>query len=116
MWNENQQQRFDELRQRKLDGSLSEEEQRQLELLSEELDREDAAYLRPAFEHSCQRQQDLDAEIAQKEARNALLAELAERERELLQRAHEQLEALRREQEMLRREYEHAMGEPLHAV
>src|SRR5215213_7371925 len=107
MWDENKQQRFDELRQRKLDGSLTEEEQPQLDLLSEEIDREDAAYLRPAFEHSSQRQQDLDAEIAQKDARNAFLAELAEREKELLQRAQEQLKALRREQEMLNREYEH---------
>lgn len=116
MWDENKQQRFDELRQRKLEGCLTEEEQQQLELLSEELDREDEVYLRPAFEYSRQRQQDLDAEIAQKEARNTFLAELAERERALLLRAQEQLLALRREQEMLNREYERAMGESLHAA
>jgi hypothetical protein len=116
MWDEHRQQRFDELRQRKLDGSLTEEEQRQLELLSEELDREDEAYLRPAFKHSRQRQQDLDAEIAQKEARNAALTALAERQAQLLARAQEQLEAWQREQEALNREYERTMGESLHAA
>lgn len=60
MWDEDTQQQFDELRRRKLDGCLTEEEQRQLSLLSEELDRGDEAYLRPAFEHSLQWQRNLD--------------------------------------------------------
>jgi len=112
MWDEKKQQQFDELRHRKLDGSLTEEEQRQLELLSEELDREDEAYLRPAFEHSHERQQELDAEIARKEARNAALEVLAERQAQLLA----QLESLRREQAAINSEYERTMGESLHAA
>ncbi len=116
MWDEKKQQRSDELRDRKLDGSLTEEEQRQLELLSEELDREDEAYLRPAFEHSHERQQELDAEIAQKEARNAVLETLADRQAQLLTRARAQLEALRREQAAINSEYERTMGEWLHAA
>ena len=116
MWDENKQQRFDELRQQKLGGSLTEEEQRQLEMLSEELDREDEAYLRPAFEHSLERQQDLDAELARKEARSAALEVLAERQAQLLSQAWAQLESLRREQAALNSEYERTMGESLHAA
>ena len=91
MWNEQKQQQFDDLRDRKLDGSLNAEEQRQLELLSAELDREDEAYLRPAFEHSRERQQSLDAAKAEAEARNV---GLAEQQAQLLTRARAQLEAL----------------------
>jgi hypothetical protein len=116
MWDEKKQQLFDELRHRKLDGSLTGEEQQQLDLLSEELDREDEAYLRPAFEHSRKRQQELDVEIARKEARNAALEALAEREAQLLARARAQLEALRREQAALYSEYERAMEESLRAA
>ncbi|MGH9832644.1 MAG: hypothetical protein ACREBD_13300 [Blastocatellia bacterium] len=116
MWDENKQQRFDELRDRKAHGSLTEEEQQQLELLSDELDCEDEAYLRPAFEHSQERQRDLDEEIARKERRNAALEALAERQAQLLARARAQLEALRREQAALNSEYERTMGESLHAA
>ena len=116
MWNESKQLLFDELRQRKLGGSLTEEEQQQLELLSEELNREDEAYLRPAFEHSYERQRNLDMEIAQKELRNADLEALAERQAQLMARARAQLEALRREQAALNSEYERTMGESLHAA
>ena len=116
MWNENKQQRFDELRDRKLAGGLTVEEQRQLDLLAAELEREDAAYLRPAFEYARARQQELAAELAQKEARNAALAALAERQAQLLAQARTQLEALQREQAALNREYERTMGESLYAA
>lgn len=116
MWNENKQQQFDELRQRELAGPLTEEEQRQLAQLLEELDREDEAYLRPAFERSLQRQRELDTEIARKEARNAALAALAERQAQIQARARAQLEALCSEQAALDREYERTMGESLQAA
>jgi len=116
MWDENKQQLFDELRDRKLRGDLTEEEQRQLDSLSEELNREDEIYLRPAFEHSQERQQDLDEEIARKEAKNAALEALAERQAQLLAQARAQLEALRREQAALDNEYERTIGESLHAA
>ncbi len=116
MWDEQKQQRFDELRDRKPDGSLTAEEQRQLELLSAELDSEDEAYLRPAFEHAREHQQALEAESAQTEARTAALALLAEQQAQLLTRAQAQLDALRHEQAALNRAYERAMGESLHAA
>jgi Zn-dependent M16 (insulinase) family peptidase len=60
MWNEDKQRQFDELRNRKFGATLTAEEQLQLQQLSIELDMEDEAYLRPAFEYSRQRQRQLD--------------------------------------------------------
>ncbi|MGE0886083.1 MAG: hypothetical protein AB7P14_21315 [Blastocatellales bacterium] len=116
MWDENKQQRFNELQQRKFDHSLTEQEEHQLALLEEELDCEDEAYLRPAFEQSRQRQGELDFEIVQKKAQSAAAASLAKRQRQLLGRAREQLAALRGEQETLRIEYERLMKESLYAT
>lgn len=116
MWNEHKQRLFDELRERKQGGDLTVEELAQLEQLSEELDLEDEAYLRPAFEHSRQSQKQLDDEIAQKQERNAVLAALAERQAQLLKHAQSQLETLRHEQALLDRDYERIMGESLRAA
>lgn len=116
MWNEQKQKLFDELRDKKLAVSLSEEEQQQLRILSEELDREDEAYLRPAFEHSRQKQEKLNAEIAQKQSSNAVLVALAERQAQLLAQAQSQLESLKREQAILDSEYYRAVGESLRAA
>lgn len=98
MWNEPKQKLFDDLRDKKLADGLTEEEQRQLELLSEELDREDEAYLRLAFEYSRQSLEKLDAVIAQKESDNTVLAMLAEQQARLLTQAQLLFEDLQYEQ------------------
>jgi hypothetical protein len=50
MWDEKKWGRFQNLRQQELEGTLSKAEQAELSLLTQEIETEEAAYLRPATE------------------------------------------------------------------
>ncbi len=76
MWNTKQRRRFQDLRTREREQSLTEAEQAELSRMTTELEAEEAAYLRPANARLQQR----NHEVA---AQNAALKALVEREKRL---------------------------------
>ena len=106
MWNDEKQQRFNDLRRRAQAAALPSTEQQELDALFEELDADEWAALRPGLERMDARATTLCAEIARIRAQNAELEALAERYERLVAQAKAQLDVLTREQEALRREYE----------
>lgn len=78
MWNEEQKQRFQVLRTRERQDELTASEQGELARMIQELEEEEAAYLRPATQRLEQRNLDMVAQ-------NAALKTLIEREKRLNQ-------------------------------
>jgi len=111
MWTDEKQQQLDALREKEFAGTLTADEQQQLELLFAEMDQEEAERLRPALERMKQEHQQDQAEIERLERKKALLATLAAREEQLLQRARTVLQEVQSEKARLRAEYEHALAE-----
>jgi hypothetical protein len=77
MWDQLKRERFRHLRRREDEGALTPEEQNELALMIEEIENEEAAYLRPATER-------LDRELERIEARTRALATLARRREALV--------------------------------
>jgi len=111
MWTEEKQRQLDALREKEFAGTLTADEQQQLELLFAEMDREEAEMLRPALERMEQEHQQDQAEIARLQKEKALLATLAAQEERLLQRATVVLQEVQSEKARLRAEYERALSE-----
>lgn len=84
MWTDEKQEQLDVLREKEFAGTLTANEQQQLELLFAEMDREEAERLRPALERMEQEHQQDQAEIARLQREKALLATLAAQEEQLL--------------------------------
>ena len=76
MWNDEQKQRFQMLRNRQRQQALTISEQAELARMIEELEEEEAAYLRPATRR-------LEQRNLQNAAQNAALKTLVEREKRL---------------------------------
>lgn len=114
MWDENKQFLFDALRQRELDGTLTDEERLRLDELITELDREEEALLRPAMERHEQRINQLEDEAAQIETQNTALESIIKRQAELLARVQAFRDEFLKEHELLRAEYEQVVREPIH--
>jgi len=62
MWPEKKREHFQQLRQRQLEGTLTEVERAELALLIQELEAEEATYLAPATERLRQERETLDAQ------------------------------------------------------
>ena len=108
MWDDAKQQRLNELQQRANQGPLPADAQQTLDELLHYLEQAEWAGLRPALSLLRQEEETLQAELAPLQARNAVLAALAERYVDLLARAKVQLAGLNNEREALRLEYERA--------
>ncbi len=111
MWTDEKQRQFDALRDKEFDGTLTDDEQPQLDAFFAELEAEEAETLRPAMER-------MDAEIAElqqqcqtAEARNAALAALAARQQELLGQARVYYRSLLSEQAVINSERERLVGQ-----
>lgn len=111
MWTDEKQRQLDALREKGFAGTLTADEQQQLELLFAEMDQEEAERLRPALERMEQEHQQDQAEIARLQKKRRLLATLAAQEEQLLQRARAFLQEVQSEKARLRDEYERAMAE-----
>ncbi len=109
MWDEDKQRHFDELRQRARHTALTAEEQQMLDLLLLDLEQAEWAALRPGLSRIQHEQGDLQVDLDQMQARNAVLTSLAERYADLLARAKVQLDGLSQERYELRTEYERAL-------
>jgi hypothetical protein len=81
-WTE-QQQRFDELRERELVGLLSAQEYDELAVLIKLIEASEARYLAPALAHLAARQGEQEASLATQRARNEELAALVQQHEQL---------------------------------
>ena len=106
MWIEEKQRQFDALREKEFVGTLTVDEQQELNQFFAELDAEEAKMLRPAMERMEQERIERQSEIADLQQKNALLAKLAEQEEQLLQRARAVMQEVHNEQMRLRADYE----------
>lgn len=127
MWTDEKQRQLDALREKEFAGTLTADEQEQLDLLFAEIDAEEEEMLRPAMERMEQECRQKQAEIARLERQNALRAALFEQQEQLFQRARAALQELQSgkerslpeavlqelqsENERLRSEYERVMAE-----
>ncbi len=111
MWTDEKQRQLDALREKEFAGTLTADEQQQLESLFAEMDQEEAERLRPALEQMKQEHQQDQTEIAQLQKEKALLATLAAQEEQLLRRAKAFLQEVQSEKARLRAEYESALAE-----
>ena len=109
MWNETKQQQLDDLRRRAQHGVLIPEEQQLLDQLVSELEQQEWILLRPALDQLRHDQTELQANLSQLQAQNAVLAALAERYTDLIARARVQLAGLIREREALREAYDRVL-------
>lgn len=94
MWEEQKSYRFQELRQRQQDGTLTGSEQAELALLVRELEATEAAYLAPATDRLRQQRQTL-------ETQNRILEGLALRKGALVQRLRSFLAEAKAEQQAI---------------
>lgn len=104
MWNEQQKQRFQVLRTRDLQNQLTAEEQTELARMIEELEEEEAAYLRPA-------NQRLDAKIHRTQEQNRILKSLIRRQQTLIRRMERLLASSQQEQQLIDREVQRILAE-----
>ncbi|HEX5082973.1 MAG TPA: hypothetical protein VFY40_13080 [Blastocatellia bacterium] len=111
MWNEEKQQLLDKLREKEFAGTLTSDEQEQLEQLFAEIDQEEAVMLQPFFERSEIEQQQMRKEIERLKKKNAVLDAIIEQEEQLLKRAKAVVQELLSEKQRLRAEYERALRE-----
>jgi uncharacterized protein YdaU (DUF1376 family) len=115
MWTDEKQQQFNALRDKELAGTLTVDEQQQLDVFFAELDAEEAEMLRPAMER-------MDADIAAKreelakwQAMNAVREKYLAQRAALLARAQATLAELQAEERALQFEYEKAIDKPIAA-
>lgn len=109
MWDSDKQRRLDDLRQQEQRQPLAAEEQQELDRMLHEIEQVEWISLRPGLDRLHHEQSQLQADIGQLQARNAVLAALSERYADLLARAKAQLTGLLSEREALRDEYERAL-------
>jgi DNA repair exonuclease SbcCD ATPase subunit len=116
MWDAKKRQRFQDLRERELDGVLSESEQTELAQLIQELEDMEIAYLAPALERLRQENSQLQAEAKALEKQKEELEELLRQKEAYLAHARafaQELEAARLD---LLERFARIAGEPLRAT
>lgn len=106
MWSDAKQQQLDELRRRAQHETLSADEQQTLDHLIHELEQQEWVALRPALDRLRHEQRELQDDLSQIQAQNAVLVTLAERYADLIARARVQLASLTDERAALRAEYD----------
>jgi hypothetical protein len=109
VWDDEKQQRLNELQSRSEVEPLTADDQRLLEALLYELEQAEWTALRPALSGLRDDQKTLAADVSRLRAQNAVVAALADRYADLLARASAQLARLTSEREALRQEYERAV-------
>jgi hypothetical protein len=109
MWTSAKQRKFNALRRRELDGTLTPAQQTQLSQLFDELNQEEQQQLAPHFQKLDLENEALAAKMALVKAQNARLAWVVSRQKVLVRRAKEQLRELRRERKKLLSEYARVM-------
>ena len=109
MWDNEKQQRLNELQRKAMLKPLAPDDRKVLDALTHELEQTEWAVLRPALSTLRQDQQSLAAELSRLKVQNAVVAALADRYTDLLDRARAQLANLTNEREALRQEYERAV-------
>ncbi len=106
MWSDEKQRRLEELRQYAQDRTLTADEQRTLDQLVYELEQQEWIALRPALDRFRDEQRQLQDDLGQLQAQNAILSALAARYDDLIARARVQLGALADERDALHAEYD----------
>jgi Mg2+ and Co2+ transporter CorA len=112
-WNDEQQQRFDELRLRKLTQTLSSQEQQELDALVALLETDERKRLEPAIEKMRQEQGALRHRLEHAHAENMHLAALLEQQEQLIQEAQSWLAQFEQRHLSIQKTYAQLTGEPL---
>jgi hypothetical protein len=114
MWDETRRQRYNQLRKREREGTLTAEEQTELAAMMQELCNLEAIYLQPATEHLQQETAHWRTELEHVVECNRQLEALIHRKEALLARIHAFIAEVTTEQEALQQAYRTIMGEPPH--
>src|SRR5215470_1327229 len=114
MWDETKRQRYNQLRDREWQGTLTVEEKTELAAIMQELCDMEATYLQPATERLQQETAHWRTELAHVVERNAQLEVLIRRKEALLARINAFIAEVTTEQEALWQTYRTIMGEPPH--
>ena len=104
MWNDEQKQRFQALRTRDRQKELTIPEQAELARMIQELEEEEAAYLRPA-------NQRLDEKIRRTQEQNRILKSLVRRQQTLIRRMERLLADSQQEQQSINKEVQRILME-----
>lgn len=110
MWTEEKQQLLDRLREKEFAGTLTSNEQEQLEQLFAEIDQEEAEMLRPAMERMDREIEAGKKEIEALEAENAMVEVILAKREALLARVNEILAQFKAENQALQDEYERVVS------
>jgi hypothetical protein len=104
MWNDEQKQRFQALRTRERQQELTAPEKAELARMIQELEEEEAVYLRPA-------NQRLDAKIRRTQEQNRILKTLSRRQQTIIRRMERLLAVSQQEQQSIDREVQRILAE-----
>ena len=114
MWDETKRQRYNQLRTREWEGTLTAEEKTELATMMQEICDLEATYLQPATERLQQDTAHRRTELEQVVERNGQLEVLIHRKEALLARINAFIAEVTTEQEVLQQSYRTIMGEPPH--
>jgi hypothetical protein len=110
MWDDEKQNKLDQLRLREAQGTMTDAEGEALRVLLADLDAEEAATLGPAIERMRASQRDLSVEREQVDRENERLASILAKQERLLSDAQAYLNHLRAERSVLSEEYRAVTG------
>lgn len=113
MWDDVKESRWNELRQRELEGKLTAAEQEELNRFYEELDNEEHIALQPALARLDAQIAALQREYERRQRDVKLLARLAEQEETTLRATEERVAQLRTEYAAIKKQYARQAGEEL---
>jgi len=114
MWDEIKRQRYNQLRDREWEGTLTAAEKTELAARMQELCDMEATYLQPATERLQQETAHWRTELEHMVERNSQLVALVRRKEALLARINAFVAEVTTEQETLQQAYRTIMGEPPH--
>jgi len=115
-WNEEQQARFDDLRQRELVGGLSDTEQQELDALMALLTQAADESLLPVIARLQREQAELETRLQQKQHENEELAKLLHQQEQLTSESRQWLHEFDRRHAQIRERYTRLTGEVLTSV
>jgi hypothetical protein len=114
MWDETKRQRYNQLRDREWEGTLTAEETTELAAMMQEICDMEATYLQPATERLQQDTARWRTELEHVVERNGQLEALIRRKEALLARINAFIAEVTTEQEVLQQTYHTIMGDPPH--
>jgi hypothetical protein len=112
MWDETKRQRYNQLRDREWEGTLTAEEKTELATMMQEICNMEATYLQPATERVQQDTAHRRTELEHVVECNGQLEGLIHRKEALLARVNAFIAEVTTEQEVLQQAYRPIMGEP----